>query len=344
MVRRAHRRVLARVLAAASGAALAAVLALGSLLGPTAPDAASSASAASVTPSGSTRPAPSGTGPASVSPSARPASSPASSQLPRGGRELFPRHRLVGFSGGPGSAAFGRLGVGDLDERVREIERLGRSYGTGGREVLPVLELITVVVHASPGRDGTFNSRIDDAVIAEHLDAARRHRALLLLNIQPGRARFLDEVRGLQRWLREPDVGLALDPEWAVAAPQIPGRSYGSVTGAELDAVSAYVADLVERNDLPEKAIVVHQLAPSILRGGAALTARDGVAMIKSVDGIGSREAKVHTWTRLTSGMSTVFHPGFKLFLEEDAEGASRLMTAAEVMALTPRPEYVLYE
>ena len=43
-------------------------------------------------------------------------------ELPRGGRTLFPRYRLVGYSGAPGSKAFGRLGVGDLDERVREIE------------------------------------------------------------------------------------------------------------------------------------------------------------------------------------------------------------------------------
>ena len=30
---------------------------------------------------------------------------------------------------------------------------------------------------------------------------------LLLLDVQPGRADFLDEVVALERWLREPDVG-----------------------------------------------------------------------------------------------------------------------------------------
>ena len=75
--------------------------------------------------------------------------------------QLFPRYRLVGFSGGPGTAAFGRLGVGDLDDRAREIEKIGRSYRAGGREVLPVLELITVVVHDSAGADGKYRSRID---------------------------------------------------------------------------------------------------------------------------------------------------------------------------------------
>src|SRR5687768_12011834 len=30
-------------------------------------------------------------------------------QLPRGGREIFPEHRLVGFCGTPGAPALGRL-------------------------------------------------------------------------------------------------------------------------------------------------------------------------------------------------------------------------------------------
>ena len=349
------------LVAAVTGVGVAALLATGAMFSP-APSGSSAAPgpAASVpisaevtgsvaTGSVTTGAAPSGTGSTPTTPPSRPAPGSAPSpapaaELPRGGRELFPRYRLLGFSGGPGTAAFGRLGVGRLDDRVREIEKLAGSYRTGGRQVLPVLELITVVVHASPGPDGMYRSRIDEEVIERHLAAARRHQALLLLNVQPGRARFLDEVKGLQRWLVEPDVGLALDPEWAVTAPKVPGRSYGSVTGAELDAVSAYVADLVARHDLPEKPVVVHQLAPSILRGGSALTQRDGVVMIKSVDGIGSPGAKVDTWRRLTTSMSTVFHPGFKLFFDEDGEGGSRLMTAGEVMALTPRPEYVLYE
>src|SRR5450631_871613 len=50
---------------------------------------------------------------------------PSPPQLPRGGRHLFPAYRLIGFSGGPGSAAFGRLGIGNIDARVREIESLG---------------------------------------------------------------------------------------------------------------------------------------------------------------------------------------------------------------------------
>jgi hypothetical protein len=263
-------------------------------------------------------------------------------QLPRGGTTLFPRYRLIGYSGGPHTAAFGRLGIGRIDDRVKEIEDWGRRYAAG-REPLPVLELITVVAQAKPGKDRRYRLRIDDAVIEEYLAAARRHRGLLLLNIQPGRADFLDEVRALERWLKEPDVGVALDPEWAVGPRQVPGRVYGNTTGKELAGVAAYLDSVVRRHRLPQKAMVVHQLAPRIVTDFDSVGRRSGVAVIQSVDGIGARADKVATWRRLVADLPRTVHPGFKLFFEEDAESGP-LMTPQQVLGLQPQTEYVLYE
>jgi hypothetical protein len=53
----------------------------------------------------------------------------------------------------------------------------------------------------------------------------------------------------------------ALDPEWAMDPGQVPGRAYGHSTGAELDDVASYIADLVEEYDLPQKVMVYHQVA-----------------------------------------------------------------------------------
>src|SRR4051794_37144262 len=58
----------------------------------------------------------------SDTPSTLPTPTGGSGQLPRGGTTLFPRYRLVGYAGGPHTAAFGRLGIGDLDARVAEID------------------------------------------------------------------------------------------------------------------------------------------------------------------------------------------------------------------------------
>jgi hypothetical protein len=304
-----------------------------------------------IRPSGSASPSPGAkpTKPAKKpTTSSRPAGPPIDpvtgrAELPRGGTSLFPRYRLVGYSGGEASRAFGRLGIGNLDKRIAEMDRAGRAYTKGGRQPLPVLELITVIVQAGPGRDGEYRSRIDNAQIARYLAAARRHKALLLLNIQPGRADFLAEVKALQRWLVEPDVGIALDPEWAIGKHQVPGHVFGRTTATELNAVAAYLSAFTVAHGLPEKAMVVHQLAPRIIHRVQDIKRHPGVEMVLSVDGIGARKAKVATWRRLVKPLPPAVHPGFKLFFEED-RAHGKLMTPAQVMALTPTPDYVLYE
>lgn len=263
-------------------------------------------------------------------------------ELPRGGRTLFPHYRLVGYAGHPTSDAMGRLGIGDIDQRATELERRARGYAAG-RTVQPVFELIAVVATSFPGPDGMYRSRVEPAVVDEFLAAARRHRALLLINIQPGRADFLPEVKVFERWLREPDVGLALDPEWAVGPGQVPGEVYGWTSGDELDGVARYLAGIVKRYDLPEKPLVFHQVALSVVQNQQALRAHPGVVVIKSVDGIGPRHSKETTWRRLVSGLPGPIHAGFKLFFVEDTRSGS-LMTPQEVLALRPRPEYVMYE
>jgi hypothetical protein len=262
-------------------------------------------------------------------------------QLPGGGTQVFPGHRLVGFSGGPGSPALGRL-TGDLADAAEQLRQQSAPYG-GDRAVLPVFELIATLAHPFPGPAGIYNGPADDATVQAYLDAARAAGALLLLGIQPGTQDFLPAVQHYERWLTEPDVGLALDPEWAVDPGEVPGEVFGSTTGAELDAVAAYVDGLVTAHRLPQKVLVYHQLHVDIVRDEQGLTERPGVALVKSVDGIGAAADKVGTYQRVVATLPPFVHTGFKLFYEEDVRSGP-LMGPPEVLALVPQPEYVLYE
>ena len=153
------------------------------------------------------------------------AETPAPTVLPRGGRSILPEHRVVAHYGAPQAEALGILGIGTPAAAAARLERHARLYaGPGRRPVLPAMELIAVIVNAGPGQDGTFRTRQRRAVILRYLRAARRARALLILDLQPGRSDFLTEARALAEFLVEPDVGLALDPEWRMAPGQIPGR------------------------------------------------------------------------------------------------------------------------
>lgn len=280
--------------------------------------------------------------------SSQTASSPTSSptptpkELPGGGRQIFPDYRLVGFSGYPGAPALGRMGIGKLDDRVAEMKKVAEPYAMG-RKAMPIMELIATVVHPSPMKNGMYSAPIDTKVVDDHLAAAKKHDAMLLLDIQPGRSDFVTEVKYWEKYLKEPNVGVALDPEWRMGPNEIPMRTFGSVNGKELDEVSQYLAKLVDENNLPQKAMVVHQLRKPIVKDENLLQEREQVAAVKSVDGIGSRGMKVDTWGVLVKDMNPAFASGFKLFYEEDKEFGP-LMTPIEVMELTPTPEYILYE
>ena len=254
---------------------------------------------------------------------------------------IFPKYQLVAYVGLPGSPALGPLDK-DLDATAAKLDKLSRAYAAG-RTPLPVMELITVVARGSRGKDGMYRGRLDDAKIEQYLAVARKHKMLLLLDIQPGRAKILPEVKRLERWLKEPDIGLAFDPEWAVGPTQVPGRVFGHTTGAELDSIAAYLSGLVQANGLPEKVFVFHQLSPRIVTDEKALKPHPGVVTIKSVDGIGARTDKLKTWTKLTTARPPSVHAGFKLFYTEDTRHGP-LMTPAQVLALKPRPELVVYE
>jgi hypothetical protein len=279
--------------------------------------------------------------PSKVSVTPKPSLKKAELQLPRGGRRILPDHQLVAFVGAPGSPALGPLDA-DLDERAQRLEQTATSYSKD-RRALPVMELIVVMAQGSAGRDGKYRSRIPSQQIDRYLAVARKHKMLLVLGIQPGQAKPLTEIRRLEQWLKQPDVGLALDPEWEVGPGQVPGRVFGRTSGAELNSIAAYLSTLVTTNRLPEKLFVFHQLSKPIVRNEAALRTHLGIVTVKSVDGIGARTDKLDTYNRLITGLPQGIHTGFKLFYDEDTRHGP-LMTPPQVLAIRPRPELVTYE
>ena len=252
---------------------------------------------------------------------------PAGPELPRGGRDLFPQYRLVGYCGTPGGPKLGRL-LGDLRAPTKAIDDLAKSYAKD-REPLDVFELIVVVATNGPGVDHKYRRRVPDAVVDHYLEAARKAKALLLLNIQPGASDFMTEVKAYEKYLHEPEVGLALDPEWAMTNDkETPGTRFGMVTGATLNEVAEHLSDIVHQDDLPEKAMVFHQVNQWVLKNEADIEAHRDVVIIKSVDGLGPRGSKIKTYDALLKGMPAAVHPGFKLFYDEDTRTVTGLGVA----------------
>jgi hypothetical protein len=267
------------------------------------------------------------------------ASEPRPAELPRGGRRILPDNRVVAFYGAPQDRELGILGIGSPRRAARRLDRQTRPYARTGRPVLPAFELIAAIVTSEAGDDGDHSMRQHPSTIRRYLRAARAHKMLLLLDIQPGYAPFDQEARALERFLREPDVSLALDPEWSMDPPQLPGREIGSTDASEVNQVSRYLSGIVRRYRLPQKLLVVHRFTRDMIEAEDQLERHPGVALVVNVDGFGDQPNKISKYREFTRDRSGRFN-GFKLFYEEDVN----LMKPNQVLRLRPQPDLVVYE
>jgi hypothetical protein len=271
------------------------------------------------------------------SPEAR--SEPKSPALPRGGRTILPDFRVVAYYGAPQDDELGILGIGSPSRAAKRLEAQAKPYARPGRPVLPAFELIAAIVTSEAGDGGDHSMRQDDATIARYLRVARAHRMMLLLDIQPGYAPFLHEAEALERWLKEPDVGLALDPEWSMKPPLLPAQEIGSTDAATVNEVSRYLSGLVRRYDLPQKLLVVHRFTRDMIQAEDQLERDPGVALVVNVDGFGDQPNKISKYHEFTRDLRRRFN-GFKLFYHEDLN----LMSPKRVLRLRPQPDLVVYE
>jgi hypothetical protein len=260
-------------------------------------------------------------------------------QLPGGGRRLFPDRRVVAFYGNPRDKELGALGIGTPAQAGRRLLRQAKPYDRKTRRVLPTMELISTVATAAPGPTGLYRDHLASATIRRYLRAARQVHALLVLDIQPGRGQFGPEIERLAKWLREPDVGLALDPEWHVGPDQLPGKVIGSTDADVVNAAATYLAKIVRARDLPEKLLLVHRFTDNMISRADRLRTIGGVRTVVNVDGFGSNSVKIAKYKSFVRSTPHVGR-GFKLFYKEDV----KTMTPRQVMALSPRPDVVVYE
>jgi hypothetical protein len=276
-----------------------------------------------------------GSGPAATPAAVTTTTLPPPPELPRGGRQLFPRYRVVGFYG---MQNLDVLGAAPPDVVAQRLLKVARPYARPGHPVMPMFELIATVAHPFPTPSGLYRTHQEDAVVRSYLKAVRRIDGVLVLDIQPGRDDFVRALRHWEPYLRQADVGVALDPEFSMGPGQVPGRQLGHTNAAAVNRASAYVAEMVRRHRLPQKLFMVHQFRDAMIGDKARIAIRRGLAMTWNADGFGVRSAKLDDYRSYTRDRR--FHPGLKLFYRNDID----LMSPREVLKLRPVPRVVNYQ
>ncbi len=245
---------------------------------------------------------------------------------------------IVAFYGHPRAPVLGVAGEGTPEQALQRLRAQAAPYEVTGRPIVPAFELISTLVTASPGPDRLYRSRATDAELRRYLDVIRTVDGRLILDIQPGRADVLDEAQAYETLLIEPEVGLALDPEWVVGPNQTPSGRIGSLDAAEINRVSAYLSGLVGANDLPPKILIIHRFRRDMVTNPDLIESPPGVRILFHADGEGGPAAKIGDYDTL---MPARFEKGIKIFYDEDVP----TMTPAQLLQrANPDPTYVSYQ
>ncbi len=165
----------------------------------------------------------------------------------------------------------------------------------------------------------------------------------MIIDLQPGRTDFLTQAKKYEEFLRLPNVGLALDPEWRIGPNDVHLVRVGTVDAAEVNAVVDYLVDIVREEKLPQKALVVHQFQTAMITNRETIRTPPELAVVIHVDGQGPLGTKYGTYDTMLGapiGPEQDLWWGWKNFLDEDTPMA----TPEQTNAVTPLPVIVTFQ
>ena len=263
-------------------------------------------------------------------------------QLPGGGQTIFDDKRYVALYGHPLTGGLGVLGEQGPKGSVARARKVAAQYeGLSGQTIVPAFEIIATVASGGPGDDRNYSNEWDVDVLRPLVDAAREAGIYVVLDLQSGRSDFLSQATGYEELLREPHVGLALDPEWRLKKGEKPLQQIGSVRAAEINRTLDWLAELTDEYDLPQKMVLLHQFRTDMIpdRDDVDLT-HDELAVIVQMDGDGTLGQKLDTWRNLRAGAPEELRFGWKNFYDEDEPTPS----PATTFQVQPKPWWVSYQ
>jgi hypothetical protein len=232
----------------------------------------------------------------------------------------------------------GELKGAELAEGLRKQAAAYQKLTT--KEVVMGYELVTVVAQGQPGQDGKYRRRESAAVIKSMLDEARANGFKLILDIQPAWSNVTDEVNAVKQFLAEPDVFLALDPEFAMEDRQhVPGKIIGTMQASEVNAAIEILEQIIRENHLPPKVLIVHQFTWNMLPGKMQIRPSELMDVVLDMDGFGDRSLKLSTY-RAVLKQGPLAYSGVKLFYKQD----TNLFAPTDVLKLDPQPAVVIYQ
>ena len=246
---------------------------------------------------------------------------------------------IVSWYGNPNTGLMGVLGQYEGADLARRLQRQANAYAPlTSKNVLPAYELIAVVAQGSAGADGLWRRRETKEIMDSVLQEARANGFVVIMDVQVGFSTVQDELEWLRPYLEQPEVYLALDPEFDMWKGQVVGEYIGHTTASEVNYAIRFLENIIRAKNLPPKVLIVHQFTQNMLPDKENIIHSSLVDVVLDMDGFGNQSLKLGTW-RMVMEKPLQF-AGIKLFYDQDPG----MFTPAEVMDLEPVPSVVIYQ
>jgi hypothetical protein len=258
---------------------------------------------------------------------------------------ILPCSRIVAYYGHPSAKRMGVLGEYPKDEMLRRFKVQVEAWRKAdpSTPVVPALHMVSVVAQADPGTAGKYRTITSDAKVTEVYDWAKEVGGIFIVDIQVGQ----DDIRNLLprfEWiLKNPDVHLAVDPEFYMRGGVKPGAKIGTMYASDINYVSEYLAKLVHQYNLPPKVLIIHRFTRPMVQNYKEIKLRPEVQLVMNMDGWGAPWLKFDSFRDYVADEPMQF-VGWKGFYHNDTKKGDPLVQPSELLRLHPTPLYIQYQ
>ncbi len=259
---------------------------------------------------------------------------------------ILPFNRIVAFYGNLYSTRMGILGELPKPEMLKKLDEEVNKWKVAdpSTPVVSALHYIAMTAQSLPGKDGKHRMRMPFHQIDTIMKWANENNSIVFLDIQVGGSTVKEEIVLLEPYLKLPNVHFGLDPEFSLKNGETPGTKIGSFNANDINDAVDYLAELVKKNNLPPKLLMVHRFTQGMVTDYASIKKTPEVQIIMDMDGWGDKILKNSTYLRYIYKEPVMF-TGFKLFYKNDTrKDKNGLFTPDELMKLIPRPSYIQFQ
>ena len=259
---------------------------------------------------------------------------------------VFPGNRVIAFYGNPLSKKMGVLGEYPKDEMLAMLDREVAKWAKAdpSKPIIPALHLIVTVAQGDPGKNGLYRLQHRDTLVNTIYAWAKAKKALLFLDVQVGKSTVQAEIPRLRAFLENPDVHLALDPEFSMApSGKVPGKQIGTLDAKDINFAVNFLDEIARAKNIPPKILVVHRFTRKMVTNARDIKFTPRVQVVMDMDGWGPPWLKFDSYHDYVKAEPVQF-TGFKLFYHNDTKKGDLLLTPGEVLRLNPRPLYIQYQ